>query len=347
MSYQTVNGLRYAVEEAGKGEALLLLHGFTGSLATWHGLWPRLAARFRVIAVDLPGHGDSDAPADPARYTMARVAADLVTLLERRAARPAHWLGYSMGGRLALYAALHHPQAVRTLLLESASPGLATAAEREQRRAADDALAARIERDGVVRFVDQWEQLPLFAGLARLPAAARSELRRQRLANSAVGLANSLRGMGTGAQASLWEQLAAISAPALLVVGAEDHKFVDINGRMAAQLRAAELRTIADAGHTVHLEQPGAFLATILDFLAAGLQPDGQRLTECEQRGENQRAQRHLFEPGVQRGQILGAADGQSVADQPGHGQQVKELPGRGVAQQYIDRGGDDGQGQE
>lgn len=97
MSHETVNGLRYAIEEAGAGEPLLLLHGFTGSRATWRDLWPQLATRFRVLAIDLPGHGGSDAPVDPARYTIFRVAADLVEILKRRAARPAHWLGYSMG----------------------------------------------------------------------------------------------------------------------------------------------------------------------------------------------------------------------------------------------------------
>ena len=101
------------------------------------------------------------------------------------------------------YVAVHYPQLVRSLVLESASPGLATAAERQLRRAADEALAERIERDGIPAFVSAWEQLPLFAGLAWLPAEERAALRAQRLANNATGLANSLRGMGTGAQPSL------------------------------------------------------------------------------------------------------------------------------------------------
>ena len=347
MSHATVNGRRYAIAEAGAGEPLLLLHGFTGSATTWRDLWPRLTARFRVLAVDLPGHGDSDAPADPAGYTISRVAADLVEILERRAALPARWLGYSMGGRLALYAALHHPTAVRTLLLESDSPGLATAAEREQRRADDEALARRIERDGVASFVDEWEQLPLFAGLSRLPAEARAELRRQRLANSAAGLANSLRGMGTGAQPSLWARLPALAAPTLLLVGAEDDKFVDINRRMAARLPAAEVRIVPDAGHTVHLEQPQAFLAALLDFLGAGLQSERQHVTEGEQDGEGQRGERQLLEPGIERGQVFGAADSQAIAHQHGRGQQEEKLPGRGVHQPDVGRGANDGEGQE
>lgn len=267
ISSEVISGLRYAIEETGDGDPLLLLHGFTGRAANWRPLLPRLAKQWRVIAVDLPGHGDSDAPAGIARYEMPRVAADLTELLTRRAAAPAHWLGYSMGGRLALYVTVHHPELVRSLVLESASPGLATAAERQTRRAADEALAARIERDGIPAFVAQWEQLPLFAGLARLPEEVRTALHDQRLNNNAIGLANSLRGMGTGAQPSLWPYLGDIAAPVLLIAGALDEKFAALNERMAAAIPNATLRRIADAGHTVHLEQPALFLNSVDEFL--------------------------------------------------------------------------------
>lgn len=266
-SHEVVRGLRYAVEETGAGEPLVLLHGFTGCAANWRPLLPRLAERHRVIAIDLPGHGHSDAPATVARYKMARVAADLVELLTRRAATPAHWLGYSMGGRLALYMAVRQSSVVRSLTLVSATAGLASAAERQARRAADEALAARIERDGVASFVAEWEQNPLFAGLARLPEQARATLHEQRLGNSPLGLANSLRGMGAGAQPSLWSRLAAVAAPALLIAGQQDAKFVALNQRLAATLPNATLRLIPNAGHVVQMEQPEAFLAAAAESL--------------------------------------------------------------------------------
>ena len=266
-SHEVVRGLRYAVEETGEGEPLVLLHGFTGCAANWRPLLPHLAERHRVIAIDLPGHGHSDAPATVARYKMPRVAADLVELLTRRAAAPAHWLGYSMGGRLALYMAVRQSSVVRSLTLVSATAGLASAAERQARRAADEALAARIERDGVAAFVAEWEQNPLFAGLARLPEQARATLHEQRLGNSPLGLANILRGMGAGAQPSLWSRLAAVAAPALLIAGQQDAKFVALNQRLAATLPNATLRLIPNAGHVVQMEQPEAFLAAAAEFL--------------------------------------------------------------------------------
>ena len=264
---EVIDGLRYAVEETGAGEPLVLLHGFTGCAANWRPLLPRLAECHRVIAIDLPGHGNSGAPGSVARYKMPRVAADLIELLTRHDATPAHWLGYSMGGRLALYIAVRQSSVVRSLTLVSATAGLANTAKRQARRAADEALAARIERDGVASFVAEWERNLLFAGLAGLPEEARATLHEQRLSNSPLGLANSLRGMGAGAQPSLWSRLAAMTAPALLIAGQRDTKFVALNEGLAVSIPNATLRLIPDAGHVVQMEQPEAFLAAVTDFL--------------------------------------------------------------------------------
>lgn len=298
--YYVVNGLRYHVAEAGAGEPLILLHGFTGSAAGWHDHTSFFAGEYRVIACDLPGHGLSDAPAERERYRMERVAADLVTIAATLDGRPAHWLGYSMGGRLALYIALHFPAQVRSLVLESASPGLAAVDARRQRQAQDAALADTIEVEGVAAFVAEWERLPLFAGQARLPAEARARLRVQRLQNSARGLAGSLRGMGTGVQPSLWEQLGEVACPTLLLAGEEDEKFTALNRQMAAAILGASLHLVAGAGHTIHLEQPATFQRLVQGFLRSVSENSGQNLTDAEEENKQQRRQRHLPEPRVE-----------------------------------------------
>lgn len=267
MSFLYLNGLRYHIEEQGDGPPLVLLHGFTGRAASWQSVAAQLAKHRRVIAVDLPGHGETDLPANVERFRMESVAADLVTLLGELDEPMADWLGYSMGGRLALYIAIQQPQLVRSLILESASPGLETATERRTRCEQDNALAARIERDGVAAFVAEWERLPLLAGQARLPDTSQARLRKQRLANSAAGLAGSLRGMGTGTQPSLWPRLGEIAVPALFIVGEEDEKFVEINRRMAAAVPDSRLCVVPTAGHTVHLEQPEAWQTAVDSFL--------------------------------------------------------------------------------
>lgn len=255
------------VEKAGDGPPLLLLHGFTGSAAGWGPLAAAWAPFFTTLSVDLPGHGRSASPAEVAAYTMAATVADLVAVLDRKGIPRAHVLGYSMGGRVALALAVAHPERIGALVLESASPGLADAGERAARVAADAALAERIEREGVPAFVDYWGNLPLWAGQARLSADARAALRAGRLQNNPVGLANSLRGLGTGSQSPLWDRLGDLACPTLLVAGYDDAKFSDLARRMAEAIPNNELLLAHNAGHAVHLEQPAVFARLVRDFL--------------------------------------------------------------------------------
>jgi 2-succinyl-6-hydroxy-2,4-cyclohexadiene-1-carboxylate synthase len=266
-----VNGIRLGIEQRGAankdGPALVMLHGFTGSAAGWGNLLDMLAAYgLWVIAIDLPGHGQSDAPRDPQRYRIERCREDIVAALRELGVKrgAAALLGYSMGGRIALYTAFSG--FFQALMLESASPGLEDPVEREQRRASDEELAASIERDGVQAFVERWEQLPLFASQGRLPPGIREALRRQRLNNRAGGLAQSLRGAGTGVQPPLHDRLPALHIPVLLIAGALDTKFAAIARSMAQALPQAHLRIVPGAGHAVHLERPEEFVSVVGEF---------------------------------------------------------------------------------
>ena len=251
----------------GSGPALLLLHGFTGSLVNWASHVPCFARHFTTVSVDLPGHGLTQAPSNPARYGHELVTTDLASLMTQLGLHRFNLLGYSMGGRLALALALAQPQRLRSLVLESASPGLADAGERFARCRQDESLARRIERKGVSNFVSYWEQLPLFASQKRLPATMRKTLREQRLANSVRGLAGSVRGAGTSAQPSYWSQLAQLRIPTLLLTGALDTKFCAVAVRMAAANPGFRAQQIVDAGHCIHLERPQQFQRAVLDFL--------------------------------------------------------------------------------
>jgi len=271
MPYQTINQLRYHYEQTGSGTPVLLLHGFTGRGRNWLPLLhpsPFTLHPSQFLTVDLLGHGKTDAPADATRYKMAFAAADLASLILDLTTPPIHLVGYSMGGRLALYLAWHYPHLFRSLVLESSSPGLASEAERQTRRAGDEQLAQRLEQAGLEAFVDDWQALPLFASQSRLPDEVRQQLRQQRLQNNPLGLAHSLRGMGTGAQPSLWEQLPQLHLPVLLLAGELDSKFVTLAQQMAAHLPHAQLRLIPSAGHTIHLEQPSAWVEAVSAFWA-------------------------------------------------------------------------------
>lgn len=266
-----VNGVSLGVTLYGacheRKQILVLVHGFTGSTMNWAEVCARLEMPGRwLIALDMLGHGQSEAPIDPARYSMQHCQADILAVLEVLGVRAgeAVLLGYSMGGRIALYAALEG--FFRALILESASPGLADPGEREQRQQSDNALATRIECEGVEAFVDYWEKLPLFASLQSLSSEARAALRQQRLKNSPQGLANSLRGVGTGVQPALHEQLDRLTLPTLLLAGECDGKFCHLASQMAACTSRARLHIVPHAGHTIHLEQPDVFARLVHEF---------------------------------------------------------------------------------
>jgi 2-succinyl-6-hydroxy-2,4-cyclohexadiene-1-carboxylate synthase len=199
--------------------------------------------------------------------TVERTADDLAQILARTDAGPADVIGYSLGARIALRLAVAQPQVVRRLVLESPSAGLARAEDRATRRAADEALASRIERDGIEAFVDEWERQPIFASHVSLPPARATRLRAMRLANRPAGLAASLRGAGQGSMEPLHRHLAGIGAPTLVIAGSLDVGGGPRAAEVASGIPGATIAIVPDAGHTPHEEQPRAFRKLVLDFL--------------------------------------------------------------------------------
>jgi 2-succinyl-6-hydroxy-2,4-cyclohexadiene-1-carboxylate synthase len=268
MSVVRANGIDFHVEDHGNGPPLVFLHGFTGSAASWASLSRDLASDHRVIAIDLIGHGASSAPVDPSRYAFEQALHDLAEVTAQLGVARASWMGYSLGGRLALGMALDDPERVSSLILVSATAGIHDEHERHQRTEADEVMARRIDEAGVEAFVDEWERLPIWQSQGTLPDEVSRMQRNIRLGNRAVGLSNSLRGMGQGAQPSYWERLGEIEVPVLLMAGALDRKFVGIAGQMGVRIVEATLSVVPGAGHAVHLERPREFVDDVRKFLA-------------------------------------------------------------------------------
>lgn len=252
----------------------VLVHGFTGSAASWEpGLIDGLAgAGLAPVLVDLPGHGADVGAVEPSRFTLEAA----LDRLGAAGAWPEDVVGYSMGGRIALHFAAAHPGRVRRLVLESASPGLATEEERSARRAADEALAARIAAEGIEWFVAHWEAQPIFESRARLDGVTLARQRELRLRNDPRSLAAALEGLGTGRLPSLWGALGKIEAPTLLLVGEFDARYVEIAERMCRAMPDARMTVVPGAGHSVHLEAPAAWLDAVVDFLTTTLPTNGR-----------------------------------------------------------------------
>lgn len=259
--------INYHVTVEGEGEPLLLLHGFTGDSGTWVPFIPLWKRNYKVITVDLIGHGKTDSPKEIEKYTMQESVTHLKAIIDHLQLAPVHLLGYSMGGRLALAYCVNYPETVKKLILESSSPGLRTEIERKQRRIQDEKLGDSILEQGIINFVNKWEEIPLFESQEKLSEASKQAIRKQRLANNPVGLANSLRGMGTGAQNSYWSSLPHLSMETLLITGNFDQKFYQIAEEMADCNKKIKHLCIKDAGHAIHVEKPEIFGTIVLEFL--------------------------------------------------------------------------------
>jgi 2-succinyl-6-hydroxy-2,4-cyclohexadiene-1-carboxylate synthase len=213
---------------------LVLLHGFTQTGGSW------ATVELEAVRPDLPPLPLWDA------------AAAIAPL------GPATFVGYSMGGRIALHLALAHRPAVERLVLVSTTAGIDDADERAARRAADDALADRAEAIGAEAFVREWLAQPMFAGV---PPVARS--------TDAAAMAKALRLAGTGTQEPLWARLGELTMPVLVVAGERDAKYVALAERLVEGLPDADLAVVAGAGHAVPFEQPRQFAALVTAFTSS------------------------------------------------------------------------------
>ena len=224
---------------------VVLVPGFTQTASSWSAVARVVDESCEVRAVDLQEVDDFPA-------TAGAIGG---------AGGPGIYAGYSMGGRLCLRLALDQPELVRGLILVSGTPGIEDAAERAARVASDEQWAELAERAGVDAFLAQWLAQPMFATVPRdAPGLA------DRRSLTPAFLAACLRLLGTGAMEPMWDHLAELTMPVLLVTGTRDDKFTAIARRMLDRLPAGARHTELDAGHALPLEQPEALGNVIADF---------------------------------------------------------------------------------
>jgi 2-succinyl-6-hydroxy-2,4-cyclohexadiene-1-carboxylate synthase len=252
---------------AGTGRPVTLLHGFTQSGRSWREVIAKMPEGWKWIVPDLRGHGETQIWKGSS-CSMDACTEDMVKLWDALEVEKSHLVGYSMGGRLALHIAAHKPERVLSVLTIGAHAGLDEDA-RKGRRQGDEALASRIERDGLEAFVDYWGSLPLFAGLERRGPNYVAEVRAERMRNHVAGLACSLRGMGAGSMQPLWDGLAGVTFPSTFVAGQLDHGYVASARRLATTVPNGRVEIVPRAGHAVHQERPEAFSRVLGFHLAA------------------------------------------------------------------------------
>jgi 2-succinyl-6-hydroxy-2,4-cyclohexadiene-1-carboxylate synthase len=246
---------------------LILLHGLNMDSAMWDPVRDDLRHIGQTATVDLLGHGASPAPPEPEAYTFAAYLAYCEEILARLALTSAWWVGFSMGGWIVQRLALERPHLVQGLVLAATHPGMDEKKARAKRREEDLALADGTERNGMDWFFDRF--YARFPETMALPEAELAALRALRTQNPAIGIANSLRAMGTGLQEPVWDRLNEISVPALVVCGDKDQRNFAAAPRMAALVPRSRLEIIPEAGHALFRQRPREFAQAMEHFFAA------------------------------------------------------------------------------
>ena len=246
-----VNGIAIDYEVTGDGPVVLLGHGYGSTRHMWDEQHRALADRWRVVSWDMRGHGQTDSPDDPARYSAALTVADMRALLQHLDVERAVIGGLSLGGYVSLAFVLAHPEMTRALVICDSGPGYRNAEARAQWNQRAHERAANLEAKGL-------------EALAR-----RSRETQQAVHRSAQGLAHAARGMLAQEGSQVIDGLGSIRVPTLVIVGDQDQPFVAPSEYMAKKIPGARLEVIPGAGHSSNLDQPEIFNRVLREFLAS------------------------------------------------------------------------------
>jgi 3-oxoadipate enol-lactonase len=256
----SARAVELAYEEAGRGEPVVLLHGFPFNRSLWREQAEALRERFRVITPDLRGHGES--PAEGETATMEEMAGDVAALLDALGVGRAVVGGLSMGGYVTLAFCRLFPERVRALVLADTRPQ----GDAEEGKRGREQTARRALGEGMGPVAES--MLPkMFAAATfdgRPDVVAR--VREMILATKPEGAAAALRGMALRRDHTEW--LSEISVPTLVVVGSEDAITPPADSEtMRAKIPGARLEVIGGAGHVSNVERPEEFNRALLNFL--------------------------------------------------------------------------------
>jgi pimeloyl-ACP methyl ester carboxylesterase len=260
------DGLRLRVREAGSGPALFLVHGLSASHDIWEHVVDEFADRYRVVAPDLPGHGESDKPDAP--YTIDFYAGVLRSLAREMGIEQAVVGGTSLGGKIALELACWYPRFVRALIL-SAPAGEYARGLRPFGRA-----IVALSRPGVMRAALDRTLEQTFYDRTRIGHITRKRILEARLAAPDFpAFARAVARSVGGVLAADEQQLSQIAQPVLAIWGREDRIVPPYRAsQLLRRIPHAELHLIDRCGHIAMLEQPSEFNRLLGEFLA-GLEP--------------------------------------------------------------------------
>jgi 2-succinyl-6-hydroxy-2,4-cyclohexadiene-1-carboxylate synthase len=244
---------------------LVFLHGFMGDLNEFRAISDEFKSQYSTLLIDLPGHGRTRVTGSAEFYSVPNAAESIVSLLNELGIDKCVLIGYSMGGRYALYTALNYPEYFEKIVLESSSPGLKTEKERQLRIENDSELTKKLRDQKYSDFLENWYNQPLFRSLKSNKIF--DLLMKSRLNNDPSGLIKSLEYAGTGAQPAQWENWTKNKIPTLLICGEKDVKFKKIADDMVRMNNYAEKIIVSTAGHNVHAEKEEEYKTILKNYI--------------------------------------------------------------------------------
>lgn len=246
---------------------VLFLHGFTGCAEDWYPVFEQLPDKYNLFALDLIGHGKSDAPSDDSFYKAESIINQIKSIKDQLTSNKIFVVGYSMGGRAALSFAIAHPEDIKGLILESATAGMKNEDERKKRYEEDLKLAEFIGTHTLDEFIEIWNDQELFNTQRRFSNDKLKKLKKRKASGSKIGYANSLKGFSTGIMPPLHDKLKKFTTKVLLISGDLDTKFTGINARLAKRFFKAKHKIVKNSGHNTHLEEPKRFIEIVINYL--------------------------------------------------------------------------------
>jgi 2-succinyl-6-hydroxy-2,4-cyclohexadiene-1-carboxylate synthase len=251
----------------GKGEPLILLHGFLGSISDWDQIAQSLSKNFKVIIPDLPGFGGSKFFNLDNEINYQKVSEELVKLIKHIGISKINVCGYSMGGRVALSLYFDNPDLISKLIIISANPGISEPSERTQRLEKDRQLADSITRDGIKSFLIKWYNLPLFQSLKSHPKLLEELIEKRIKDNDEKWVKKILIELSPGNVPNLWPQLSSIKIPLLYMAGSLDLNYVQILKEIEQKNLNFHTSIIENVGHNCYSEDATSVIKIIENYL--------------------------------------------------------------------------------
>lgn len=266
-----VNGVKLNLEslrEIDKSkDYILFLHGFTGCAEDWFPVFEQIPDKYNCLALDIIGHGKSDAPGSSMHYSIDSIMSQIKYVKDHLTQNKIFLLGYSMGGRIALTYASMYPEDVKGLILEASSAGIKNDEERQKRYEEDLKLAEFIETHTMEEFIEMWHDQEIFNTQRRFSNDKLKKIKKKKASGSKTGYANILKGFSTGIMPPVHDKLKKIPLKVLLITDELDTKFTGINARLAKRFFKAKHKIVRNSGHNTHLEEPKRFIEIVLNYL--------------------------------------------------------------------------------